>query len=272
MRLFVTISVLIVCMNLNAQKEKFFASKWRENSPESTPPAASDYVVAKKDVFLYCLSNDDKNIYVDAKITESIEQNKVLQMGLTVWINTDGKSRKLIGVRYPIGAQYSRGQGRRGEGQGNSLVQPSPLAQANTIELVGFKDVETTRFPSNNPDNFRGFVKYDNDGNLLYSLTIPKSKLPAGGKNKDGSMMPMNLAIEYGAPPAMDSGRPSGYTPPPKIQGERRSGGGGGGGGRGGSMGGGAPGGGTPGGNSNAQNAPQPVTFWMKDIKLAEKK
>ena len=281
MKLFVTISVLIVCLNLNAQKEKYFASKWRGSTPESASPAASDYISVNKGVFLYCLTNDDKNIYVDAKITESIEQNKVLQMGLTVWVNTDGKSRKITGIRYPIGAMYSKGQGRRGEGQGSSPVKISPLAQANTIELVGFKDVETTMLASDNPDNFRGYVKYDNDGNLLYSLTIPISKLPSAAKNKDGSSMPMNLAIEYGAPPSI-GGQPGkgGYTPPPKIYGERggRGGGsGGGGGGRGGAggaggAGGGAPGGGAPGVNSSTQNAPQPVTIWMKDVKLAEKK
>jgi hypothetical protein len=273
MKLLVTIPVLIVCLNLNAQKEKFFTSKWRDNSSGSATPASSDYITAKKGVFIYCLSNDDQNIYVDAKITESIEQNKILQMGVTLWINTDGKSRKNTGIRFPIGAQYSRGQGRRGEGQGNNILnQTTPLAQANTIELVGFKDVETTRFPSNNPDNIRGVVKYDNDGNLLYSLTIPKSKLPAGVKTKDGGVTPMTLAIEYGAPPSMGSGGPTGYTPPASRGGSGGgSRGGSGGGSRGGSGGGGSMGGGAPGGSGN-QNYPEPVTIWMKDVKLAEKR
>ena len=228
--------------------------------------------LAKKGVFLYCLSNNDQNIFVNAKITESIEQNKILQMGVTVWINMDGKSRKIIGIRYPIGAEYSRPQSKQGEGQENALDQ-SPLAKANTIKLVGFKDVETNKFPSNNKDNIRGFIKYDNDGNLIYSLTIPKAKLPAG-KNKDGSLILMNLAIEYGAPPSdLQSGKPAGYTPPPKINGERGKGGGGGG--RGGSAGGGMPGGaggGAIGGKTNIQEEPKPVTIWMKEIKLAEKK
>jgi hypothetical protein len=272
MKSFITISALIVCLNLNAQKEKYFTSKWLENSSGSAVPASSDYISAKKGVVLYCLSNDDKNIYVDVKITESIEQNKVLQMGLTLWINTDGKSRKLTGIRYPIGALYSRGQGRRGEGQENNILNKvTPLSQANTIELTGFKDVEAKRFPSNNPDNIRGSVKYDNDGNLLYSLTIPVSKLPAGSKSADTKVSPLTLAIEYGAPPSMggQSGGPSGSGTPTMGVGRSRGSSPSGSGSRGG---GGAPGGGVPGGGASAQNAPQPVIIWIKDIKLAEKK
>jgi hypothetical protein len=276
MKSFITISALIVCLNLNAQKEKFFTSKWLDNSSGSTVPASSDYISARKGVVLYCLSNDDKNIYVDIKITESIEQNKILQMGLILWVNSDGKSRKITGIRYPIGTKFSRVQTGRGEGRENNILNKvTPLSQANTIELIGFKDVEAKRFPSNNPDNIRGFVKYDNDGNLLYSLTIPVSKLPAGGKSKDGGVTPMTLAIEYGAPPSMggQSVVPSGYTPP--SGGGGRSGGRSGGGSRGGSGGGpagGAPGGGAQGGGASTQNTPPPVIIWIKNIKLADKR
>lgn len=266
MRLLIAIPALIVCINLNAQKEKFFPCKWRDNSSASATPAPSDYSATKKGDFLYCLSNDDKNIYVDAKITESIEENKILQMGMTIWINTDGKSRKLTGIRYPIGAKFSRPKV-------NPFDKTTPLALANTIELVGFKDVETNKFPSNSPDNIMGFVKYDNDGNLIYSLTIPKSKLPATVKNKDGSDMPLNLAIEYGTPPSdLQSGKEAGYTPPPKAIGERTSRPVTSGGGRGGSGGSSLSAARAPDGNADSQEYVQPVTIWMKDIKLAEKK
>jgi uncharacterized membrane protein YgcG len=269
MKLLVIISALIVCMNLSAQKEKTFTSKWLDSSAGTFVPAASDYVAAKKGMVLYCLANDDKNIYVDIKITESIEQNKVLQMGLVLWVNADGKSRKITGIRYPIGAKYSRLQVRQGAGQENSILNKvSPLSQANTIELIGFKDIEARRFPSNLPENIRGSVKYDNDGNLLYSLTIPLSKLPVGAKSINEGTSLMTFAIEYGAPPSIGAqqGRPSDSGAP--SGGGGRSGGRSGGGSRGGSMGGGAPGGGGP----TTQDIPVPVIIWIKDIKLAEKK
>ena len=152
-------------------------------------------------------------MYVDFKITESIEQGKVLQMGLVLWVNTDGKSRKLTGIRFPIGAKFARAMRGRGESQ-VALNEATPLSLANTIELIGFKNVVTNRFPSNNSDTFRGSVKYDNDGNLLYSMTIPLANLPAGGKGSDGKISLMNIAIEYGAPPQTgnQSGNQSGYS------------------------------------------------------------
>jgi hypothetical protein len=260
MRLFITFSVLFLCLNINAQKEKYFASKWRDIDAEPNGPALSDYIPSEKGEVLYCLSNDDKNIYVDVIITESINQNKLLQMGMTVWINEDGKARKITGIRYPIGAQYSRGQTRGREAE-NSLVKVSPLSQANTIELVGYKSVKPTRFSSNNTDNIRGSVKYDKDGNLLCSMIIPDSKLPSGVVSES---IPLTLAIEYGAPPKIEeSSGMSAYSGGSGMPGGGRSGGGSRGG---------APGGGAAGGSTSTQKTPKPVIFWMKNITLAEKK
>jgi hypothetical protein len=272
MKLVVTISALIVCLNLSAQKEEPLRIKWHDNSSGTSVLSSSEYVSAKKGMVLYCLTNDENNIYVDIKITESIEQNKVLQMGLILWVNTDGKSRKILGIRYPIGAKFSRQNMGRGESQG--LNQESPLSLANSIELIGFKDILPNKFPSTNSDNFRGFIKYDSDGNLLYSMTIPISKLPAGDKTSEGKTFPLNLAIEYGAPPqyVSQSGKSSGYTPPPKITGSRgRSSGGSGGGSRGGS-GGGSTGGRTTANASGSQDVPKSEIIWIKNITLSERK
>jgi hypothetical protein len=249
MKLLISISVFLFSLNLLAQKESVATSKWNDRSGGSSFPAASDYTSIKKGFWLYCISNDDKNIYLDIKITESIEQGKVLQMGSTLWINTDGKSRKIDGIRYPLGAKYSKLRSNTGDNQGSSsLVQPGAIALANTIELIGFKTVHVKRFPSDNQENIRGSVKYDNDGNLLYNITIPISVLPEGGKNPDNTRPPITFAIEYGAPPfvAVQTQRPSEAGAP--------SGGGGGGGGRSGSRSGGGSGGGSRGGSGGGSS------------------
>jgi hypothetical protein len=270
MKLFIAISAFVVCLDSSAQKDQVLACKWLDNSSGTASPLASDYVSARKETFFYCFSNDDKNMYVDIKITESIEQSKVLQMGLILWVNTDGKSRKITGIRYPIGAKNLRTIRGRGEAQ-SILNQETPLSLANTIELIGFKDIGPNRIPSNNTDNFRGWVKYDNDGNLLYSMTIPLAKLPAGTKSSNGKASLMNIAIEYGAPPQMGNSQ-SGFS---GSSGGGRSGGGGGsrGGGGGSRSGGGASSaGGPPGASAGAQDLPKPVLIWVKNLALAEKK
>jgi hypothetical protein len=273
MKLVILISAFVLCLNLNAQKEQNFVCKWRDNSSGQILPSTGDYVSARKETLFYCLSNDDKNMYVDIRFTESIDQSKVLQMGMVLWINTDGKSRKKTGVRYPIGAKFSKPGRGRSESQ-QVLKAETPLTLANTIELTGFKNVVPNRFPSNNSDNFRGSIKYDSEGNLLYSMTLPLDKLPEGGNRSDGKVSLMNIAIEYGAPPQIDSqsNRQSDTSSPSSESGGsgggRRGGGGGsrGGGGGGGRM------GGAPSSMSDSQDVPKPVLIWVKNIALATKK
>jgi hypothetical protein len=261
MRLLISILALSLCISLNAQKDKKATSKWFDGTGGAPSPTTEDYITAKKGVLLYSVFNDDQNIYFLAKITESIDQNKVLQMGLTLWINNDGKSRKENGIRFPIGAKVGRGRAVSQYGQVNS---ESPLAAANTIQLTGFKDIAEKRFPSDNKDKCRGTIKYDNDGNLIYLMIIPVSMIPEVAKKTPGKPVAYNFGIEYGAMPEMNMQRPAG---------------GGGGevtmpaGGRGGRGGGGAGarpagGGGGTGGPGMSQNQ-DAVLVWVKDITLA---
>lgn len=273
MRSVFTILAIILCADINAQKEKFFTSKWRNDPAEELKLSSTDYQSYGKGKILYYLSNDNENIYLDIKVTESIEQNKILQMGLTVWIDMDDKIRREMGIRFPIGAKFSRAQNRQGNENpviDDSSVNPnSPIGMANTIELTGFKDEAKKRFPSKNTDNIRGSVRYDNDGNLIYHLLIPASKLPFRNDVSGKGSMPIAMGIEYGASPVVNrpGGSPEGGGRPSGSSGAGRSSGGG----RGGSMGGSRSGGGGGyGGNTGAmQPAERPVIIWMKNVKLA---
>lgn len=272
MKLTLLILSLFVCLDLTAQKENYFLSKWRNNPDEDLQLAMPDYVSAKKGKVLYYLSNDEVNIYVDMKILETLEENRILKMGLTVWIDMDGKTRKVMGIRYPIGSQFSRPRGQNSFA--NAGTSATPLSLANSIELIGFKDVESTRFPSNNPGDIRGAVKYDQEGELIYRLVIPLSRLPLRNNTEGKGLMPFALGIEYGAPPTFAGQRGGGGMQGSSGGGSPMNGGGGGsrGGGGGGSRGGGggmgAPGGGAP---SGGPAIDPPVIFWMKNVKLAEK-
>jgi len=273
MKLSITLLALVLCISLNAQKDKNLTSKWFDGTGGTPEPTTADFIVAKKGVILYAIFNDDKNIYFQSKITESIEQNKVLQLGLTLWITNDGRTKKTNGIHYPIGVKNSRGS--RGSSRESILNSESPLAMANTIELFGFQNIERKRFPAENTDNCRGSIKYDNDGNLIYSMVIPISMIPEESKKVQGKPVVYNFAIEYGAMPENarpsypgGGGAPSGGMPAGGGGGgggARGGGGGGGGGGRGGMAGGGAP-------PTTGGQLPQSTTVWVKNITLADKK
>jgi hypothetical protein len=267
MKLLVTFILTAFCLSLSAQKEKAVSSNWRGDSFGELKLADTEYASAKKGAVLYYISNDDRNIFIDMKIKETVEQNHILQLGMTVWVNMDGKARKEMGIRFPIGSQFMRRGGRGGGNMNDIINPPSPLSQANTIELVGFKGVEATRFPADNTDNFRGSIKYDKDGNLIYSLTIPLEKLPLRNTAAPNGQLPFTIGIEYGAPPVttgMPGGGPSGM-PSSNMRGST----GPGKGSRGGSGGGMPMGGARPGSDQTPVN---PVVIWVKEITLAQKK
>jgi len=268
--------IVILSFNLNAQKGNPYESIWDNSEGTELKIPADKFSYFEKGKIYYCILNNSEKIFLYIKVEDSGVQNRILKQGLTVWINMDGKSTKDIGIRFPIGSQYSGSRSRpdmpaaRVNPDG-SLV--TPLSLANTIELIGFKSEERTRFPADNADSFSGSVKYDSDGVLLYRMVMPITKLPLrNSKGQDGTM-PFSLGIEYGAPPQMSGqGGTGGQRPatgPPSASGGSR-GGSSGGGRPGGGTSGGRPGGGSQGSGSMAsQNTTSPVSTWIKNIKLA---
>lgn len=267
MRFKIFFVTFLLCLSGKAQKENLNVSKWRPDPDQDLNIATAEYGSAKKGKVLYYLSNDENNLFVDMKITETLEQNRILKMGLTVWIDMDGKTHKDMGIKYPLGTMQSRpkGQGNFGE----ALNTASPLAQANTIELIGFENVETLRFPSDNADNIRGSVKYDAEGNLIYRLVIPLSRIPLRNDASGQRMMPFTIGIEYGVPPTVKGvGGPS-RNPSDMVGmvhkargasrnpiGTRSS----------------VPPGASVGATATRTNEEPPVIIWMKNVTLADKK
>jgi len=247
------------------KKEKNFSSNWRNQTSGELNISDSEYQSYKKGLVLYYISNDNENLYLDLKIKETIEQTKLLKIGMNVWICMNGKSQKKTGIRYPIGSDYSGGR----RSSSTQINAPTPLSMAHTIQLIGFNDVQPSRFSADNTDNFRGKAWYNNDGDLLYSLVIPLAKISQLDESSDKSGK-ISLGIEYGVPPSMGpGGPPSGYPGGAPGGGAPRGGsGGGGGGGRpGGSSGMGGP----PPTSAGSQALDNPVLFWVKDIILAKK-
>jgi hypothetical protein len=149
---------------------------------------------------LYCLSNDNDNIYIDLKCDNPSKQLMILREGLIIWIDMDNKSLKKLGVRFPLGTQ--RRQIKNRTGQSYDEIKPvedvpSLARMSKTIELVGFISEQERHFSSENPDNFRGSVRYE-DGTLHYKMVMPLAKLPVRNSKGGNGAMPFALGIEYG--------------------------------------------------------------------------
>jgi hypothetical protein len=281
MKTFVLILSMILCSNLNGQQGKFLLSSFRNDGNGNV--SSENFTFSKKAKFYYFISNDKANVYLDLKIDDSEVQSRILLQGLTLWINMDGKSAKKMGVHFPIGSQHSggrRGQNTQGANLDSEGKPLTPLAQANTIELLGFISEESRRFPADNADSFSGSVSYDKEGVLHYKLKMPLVKIPVRNAKEGGGAMPFTLGIEYGFDPNANGNMEQGMKPLASAGAGESGGGGGGGGSRGGSSGGGRSGGrgqvavapSISSGSYSAQAVAPPVEFWIKNIKLATEK
>jgi hypothetical protein len=197
------IFLFFVCCGLNAQKGNLNLSRWYFTDKIEV----SDYQLIRK-AKLYCfLSNDNENLYFNIKVDDQGVQSRILKEGLTIWINMDEKEVKKLGIRFPLGSQ-NQGAHKKADHSENNPIPDESLANAislaNTIELIGFTSEEERHFPSENHDNFRGSVKYDEAGILYYKMLMPIARLPVRNSREGHDAMPFTLGIEYGSLPGIN--------------------------------------------------------------------
>jgi hypothetical protein len=267
---------LFISASIDAQKGNLILSNWHQTENKEFSVRPEDYSFLKKGKLWYSLSNDNDNIYISLKIEDPGVQNRILKEGLIVWINMDGKSSKKMGIRYPIGSQSSEGRRRPGMPEAKTNADGSlvtPLSLANTIELIGFTNEVARRFPADNADNFKGSLRFNNEGTLFYWMAMPIAKLPVRNSKDSSGAMPFTLGIEYGAVQVNSNGQGGNVAQPPPSGPPS-------GGSRGGPSGGGRAGGGQSGGRGqgmgtaqtgypSSQNSTPSVLLWLKNIRLA---
>jgi hypothetical protein len=191
------IMCFVVCTGLYAQKGKMNLSNWHKGDKAEL----SDFKQIKRTGLYYALSNDNDNLYIDLIIEARKDQNTILYNGLILWINMEEKAVRKMGIRYPMGSQN---QGIRNKGfQTERGITPkdnagNPLSMANTIEILGFIGERERHFPSDNTDNFRGWIKFDEAGKLHYRMVMPIVRLPIRNSRNGIGAMPFSLGIEYG--------------------------------------------------------------------------
>jgi len=262
---------IFLCVAVNAQKGNQNEIRWHSGDNAGK----SDYVSIKKSGISYFLSNDNDNIYLDLRIEGTEVQNMIIRQGMVLWIDMEGKQRKKLGVRFPVGSQKQLAHSKSSQLELTTNPDGSPktpLSMANTIELIGFTSELERHFPSENADNFSGTIKYDNDGVLCYKMRMPVMKLPIRNSKEGNGAMPFTIGLEYGF--AAETGKQgqaanrsaSSDNPPAGSRGGGRSGGSRSG--RGGRM-----------SIGNLGNNPEihesdagAELLWIKDIKLAASK
>ncbi len=170
----------------------------------------------------YSISNDRQNLYILLSTQSRQEQQKIIQGGMSVWVNTKGDKSNgdAVGIGYPLDQRNDPDRKLMEEAQPQRYQnKPATLGDKKTYSLYGFsKDsgILNYTYGDNNPTGVVIRMDYSNNGELIYEAAIPLKALYPG-LDPSTSYPTNNLAVGIFIEPL-----PSGARVP-------REGGGGGG-------------------------------------------
>lgn len=273
--------ILPAFTTVNAQKVPSYSAKWypgivKENEEDLTNLMQYN----EKSKFLYLLSNDESNLYINLQVTDKNDLQKIMRYGLTTWINPEGKHKKTFGIEFPASSDklpapaFDR---KNGGGDRKDMRMAMMNAKNGLMILKGFGNKgEEINIDPRSDEYFHGRIDMLEGGKVQVNLVIPLNKL--GLSMEKASKEPFGLGFETGYMDVTGQGMAS-------SGGSGMHGGGGmyGGGGPGGGMPGGGgppPGSGTSGtmGESNQQyeqpdigKLASPTRLWIKGVLLSPK-
>jgi hypothetical protein len=222
----------------------------------------------------YTVANDDSNIYVCAFVADAPTKHKIMNAGITVSINSEGKKNKTYSLTYPLAEKPTLASAKSGYPD-DEEQKPRSLLASTSIKVAGFKDVESDVITTSNTYGFKAALGFDDKHDLVYETAIPLKWLDIKPNKKKPTEFAVNITINGIERPDNGARQSKGGLEPGGIGGGGGMGGGGFGGGgmSGGGMGGGGRrGGGGRGGNMGGQQGQnkssnsEPEDFWVKMV------
>lgn len=206
------ISVDVVAKNKGAKK---VPGVWQEQ-PIIIDGSSGDWKIPypyyDEDAMLgYSVTNDSENLYITVQTGDAATQLKILEGGLTVWVDKTGKQDEVTAINFPIPANYKNRQHAKDGSYSREQNEPDPgpqeavqkriiemqqnvkkaIAAADEYSLQGFKGCNF-QFPVK-AENSCGIVvriDMDQDNELIWEAKIPfkafyfKSKIERTDKNR----------------------------------------------------------------------------------------
>lgn len=149
------------------------------------------------------VQNDARNLYVCVRTSDPIVKRELQRLGLTVWVNGEGKDRKRSGVCFPVAPAERREGQPVGEEppQGAERGRTSRSRGARAVELIG-PGAKDRRRVQPGPDSPVQAALGDDAGVLVLQFQIPlafaKGSLPAV-EAAPGAVIAVGLATEVPA-------------------------------------------------------------------------
>ena len=131
-------------------------TEWKSPLPRYNKIAGINFDVA----------NDEQNIYMIVRVTDTTSIRQIRQNGLEVWINKDGKKKNTTGITYPMAPDKPKNN------RLVSIVNADGFSwNINELKLTGFL-LENGRQPVKGCP-VKVAIKKDSSDCLVYELAIP---------------------------------------------------------------------------------------------------
>ena len=138
----------------------------------------------KSEKLNYSVTNDDQNLYILVETKNPPEQQKIIQGGMTVWINTkaDKNEAGAVGIGYPLDSRVDHDRQIMQEAQPDRYKDNKPvtLEDKKDYALYGFTRDSAgtyTYADDSNPQGIRMRLDFNNEGDLIYEAAIPLQTL-----------------------------------------------------------------------------------------------
>ncbi|WP_147314011.1 hypothetical protein [Deminuibacter soli] len=157
---------------------------------------------ARKEKFAYSITNDSTSLYILLSTKEQLTQQKILQGGMTVVINTNAEMTDLnaASIGFPTGMSSHRGKG----------ILNRPAITNQTTQLDDLKDYSLSGFNKNDEINYYDYGKSNDAGvevNLNFNAAgelVYEAKVPLNAIYGDKHALGKNIAVGFlidGLPP-----------------------------------------------------------------------
>jgi hypothetical protein len=126
----------------------------------------------------YAVSNNGTNLYIRLSVKDPQEQQKILQGGMTIWVNRTGdkSNETAVGIGFPLDNSKDRDRQIMEQARPDQYKdKPVSLDDMNTYSLYGFTESSPASYDYGqaNPEGIEVKMDYNKAGNMIYEALIP---------------------------------------------------------------------------------------------------
>jgi hypothetical protein len=172
----------------------------------------------KSEQLSYSVTNDGENLYILMSTKSPQEAQKIVQGGMTVWVNTKAEKSYAgaVGIGYPMDARNDRDRNLMEEARPDRKNhKATTLEDKKDYALYGFDNSQAIPTYTYGDTNTRGIVMrmdYNDEGDLIYEASIPLQALYPN-HNASSSYAAKTVAVGFvieGLPPGTNVPRGGG--------------------------------------------------------------